>query len=242
MRIRGVITNVKKERAFTLVELLVTVAIIGILAALLLTALSRSKAQSYRVQCVNNQKQIGMAIELYAGDHQDQLPGPAWQGFYDTYDNTTNTWRVLFYIATYLGMPSPSATPQTAMIARCPAAARAWTPADADTDPMAQQRPLSYIVSVSITNINSGTITRPFGYPYQAPPFGQDTNEAPKRIQDIANPSLSWCMVDADQENAVPLASYYSFLPETPCHGDVRNNLYFDWHVDAIRATNANTE
>ncbi|HEV2394420.1 MAG TPA: type II secretion system protein [Verrucomicrobiae bacterium] len=59
--------------AFTLLELLVVIGIIGILAALLLPALAHSKAGAQRVKCLSNLKQFGLAFDLYAGDHEDSV-------------------------------------------------------------------------------------------------------------------------------------------------------------------------
>lgn len=59
--------------AFTLVELLVAIAIIAVLAALLLPALSRAKAHARRVQCINNQRQLTLVWQLYSDDKSQTL-------------------------------------------------------------------------------------------------------------------------------------------------------------------------
>lgn len=60
--------------AFTLVELLVTVAVIAVLAGLLLPALTSAHERARRVHCVSNLRQIHLAITMYADEHQDWLP------------------------------------------------------------------------------------------------------------------------------------------------------------------------
>ena len=220
------------KRAFTLVELLVVIAVIAILAALLLPALAAAKEKGYRAQCINNLKQLSLGIQAYADDHGDQLPGPVWSGFYENYDNVDSK-RLSFYIATYLGRPAPSATPQDNLLARCPSAVKHWKENPGE-DMMSIFVPLSYVACVDLTNVNSGVVTRPFGYPYASLPFNLATNEPPKLAHQIYNPSISWALRDADQQDTRQAAGYYNYLPVTPTHGNVREELFFDWHVAAV--------
>jgi prepilin-type N-terminal cleavage/methylation domain-containing protein/prepilin-type processing-associated H-X9-DG protein len=63
-----------RTEAFTLVELLTVIAIIGILAAMLMPVLVQAKVRAKRIQCVNNLRQTGLGYHLFANDHNGKFP------------------------------------------------------------------------------------------------------------------------------------------------------------------------
>ena len=87
--------NHRRLSAFTLIELLVVIAIIAILAGLLLPALAQAKAKGQGIKCVNNQKQITLALKLYSTENDDRIT-TAWH-----FGPNQRTWGTI--IQPYLG-------------------------------------------------------------------------------------------------------------------------------------------
>lgn len=76
----------RSAKGFTLIELLVVIAIIAILAAMIFPVFSRAREAARKASCMNNLKQIALALLIYAGDNDDTLYG-------NVYDSVANLWN-----------------------------------------------------------------------------------------------------------------------------------------------------
>ena len=63
-----------RKTAFTLIELLIVLAIVAILAAILMPTFLSAREQARKATCVSNMRQLGMALIIYAQDNDDRLP------------------------------------------------------------------------------------------------------------------------------------------------------------------------
>ena len=85
-RIAPEVTDMRRQRAFSLIELLVVVSVIAVLVAILLPALRKARDQAVRSSCMSNLRQQGQAIFMYVNDYKGALPtGPiAFGGYNDS--------------------------------------------------------------------------------------------------------------------------------------------------------------
>lgn len=230
--------------AFTLMELLVTIGIIGILAGLILGSIASAKTKALRVACVSNMKQIGLGLNLFVDEHGQNLPGPCFQGVSQRYSAVNRNFsrfggpsaelgpiELIGYLAPYLGLPAAPPAPQKAkgMVAICPGfVAKAPSP-----PPDPRYEGYSYFCVRRFTNAPGNIVTNPFGY--------LDGNfmvtDKPMQLGAINEPSARWAIMDADK-SSIGYGPWHTNLPRRKVHGSVWNRLYFDGHVGTAKRMN----
>jgi prepilin-type N-terminal cleavage/methylation domain-containing protein len=110
-------SDLKAAAGFTLVELLVVIAVIAILAALFLPALGRAKAKAQRTACMNNLRQISSGVHMYSDDANDVSPSPAAVAAGTNFVSLYSGYKEL--MKNYVGLKGAS-SPQDQLFA-CPA-------------------------------------------------------------------------------------------------------------------------
>ena len=213
-------TTKASGRGFTLVELLVVIAIIGILAALILAAVGKAKERAYSASCKNNLHQIGMAIQMYADDHGDFLPGPL-RGNQDWYYWSNDPGMLLYYLAAdYLGSKATGPSKTIFPLMLCPAYAQQWPNWPVQPTNNSVTNMTAYCQYLNDYDTSQGTYFNPFGYP---------GTRNPMKLSSIPTPSTAVALLDDD---ATPGNWLVAGSSTQYAHKTYRNILFLDWHAD----------
>jgi prepilin-type N-terminal cleavage/methylation domain-containing protein len=233
--------NLKREPAFTLVELLVVIAIIAILAALLLPALQKAKAKALQTACISNQRQVGLALQMFLDDHHDQLPPGGTSSLFLTelpiYAEGGEFDRHLgYHLAPYVPLPpADTLVGKTNLIhiMICPGYVHGLPGnTEAHYDPTTDNYTHAYCFTLS-----RYVLKPPWGLPFGWAAAGNPSMKLAE-IAAIKSLSEAWAMADLDWEapgSAPSLGTDRTpYVAKTPVHGSTRTALYFDMHVGKI--------
>lgn len=195
--------------AFTLIELLTVIAIIGILAAILIPTVGAVRRHAQAASCISNLRQIGVAMNLHAQENKDNLPIAI---------GTTGSWRENMWqsqVQPYLENKKPTdfageVDSVFAGVFRCPGKP------NYDINGPTDREKLSY-------GMNS---------------FGDGLNAAKvRKLRSIAQPALTLLVTDSNEGYcSVRNANYIYDNPDSVAlwHGQKNNTLFVDGHVEAV--------
>jgi len=204
----------KRPPGFTLVELLVVLAIMAILAAIAFGVFQNVSRKGDEVAGLSNMRQIGLAIQEYANDHYGTLPGPLKPHQVPEYDPSDSA-RLATTVGEYLGVKDPDEA-EVLDVFISPAFRKAMAgTADEDLVP--------YFINMAAED--GDTKLAPFG----------DAKEGKPANRLVKVPGRAWAFMETDQEN--PFVSGKGWASNTPEESLYRNRRlvwFFDGSAEAI--------
>lgn len=227
-----------KKFGFTLIEMLVVIAIIGVLAAILIPVFMSAREKGREASCLSNMRQIGMAMSMYTQDHSDCIiPGT----------NNGNSWGIGLLL-NYT---------QSKDIFRCP---------DDPTTGSGNYQPVSYALpkTFAYSTVGPGSYTNSPGETlgaWSSPSVSVELFEVEGDLANISDPletttvaasgnsPISSITMPSDATVATISPAYATggfpgneanmtpMIPNAPVHAGYSNYLFWDGHVKGLRPT-----
>lgn len=153
----------RSRRGMTIVEFIVVVAVLFVVAAMVLPNFERRRPPAYRIKCVNNLKNVGMAFRIFATDHDDRFPmdvSSTSGGSKEFVDDRNQIWRHFLVLSNELSTPKLVLCPKDAERIEATAFAtnRPATGSAQSFVPFASNTNISYFIGVQATETNPDSL------------------------------------------------------------------------------------
>ncbi len=207
---------------FTLIELLSVIAIVGVLVAILIPAVSTVRMSAYKAETTSDLRQVFVAVGLAASENKGYLPGPTHSGVSAGFtDKTQNSLSRL--LGPYLTLTPPVDgseyyTVEELLPATFPALAGEYNE---------ETKGPTFLINQDVYTEESFEI--PFGYKATA---NKPDGTTPKKMFTVPDPAVNVMLYGVDAASVKGSPGWISSVAQSPFFGNERPFLYWDGHIE----------